>query len=164
MDEKVTCGFCGNEFPSHLTQCPHCAQPASHYPNVTAANDPEEKSTLELKYKAAMLAADRKSSVSVITDFESDVANNTSAVISGNFAEVNLIVGSDDNVYSTFYNLVHAGVSLTECNTMDNYRGVIEGIIFPGYKDKIRFAALTLDDYGVKNYATKKGGIFGSFE
>ena len=61
-------------------------------------------------------------------------------------------MSSDNELFTTFYNMVDASVRLPENNIWDNSRESADSLIFPHYHKTICFAALSLDDHGVHGY------------
>jgi hypothetical protein len=55
------------------------------------------------------------------------------------------LVSSDNELYATFHQLVRAEARLPEDNEYDRFRTPVDATMFPGYYDRIRFAALSLD-------------------
>lgn len=84
--------------------------------------------------------------------FENEVRTKAVAVISTHFNELQRLAVADTNVFSTYYRRVEAGLVIPEGDQWSVLRAVAEEAMFPGYKDHIRFATLSLDGVGVKNY------------
>lgn len=145
------CSDCGEDFPSSQSICPHCGRP-SLFPNVFAAEQPEEQQALDQRYRTALSDARTRGCEATVAEFERAVADQTKAVIATDVGEVERLAKSDRNLFSTYYELVKAGVRLPSGDKWDVLRGVAEHAMFPGYKDNIRFAALSLDGEGVWNY------------
>jgi len=59
---------------------------------------------------------------------------------------------SDKELFPSYYGMLKGEVRLPHGNVWDGLRGVADEALFPGYKEHIRFAALSLDDLGVTNY------------
>jgi hypothetical protein len=74
------------------------------------------------------------------------------AVICRPLAQVKELASSDNALYATFYQLIHAGTRLPAENVFDRHRESVDSNLFPIYKDHIRFAALSLDGKGVDSY------------
>lgn len=145
------CRDCGFEFEMHMNCCPHCARP-SLFPNVTTAHALAEKVGLKDRYQAARNEAQTRSAGVLVQQFEEVVAQHSHAVIARSFGEMIRLASSDSEVYSTFYNLVQAGIHIPKSEKWDKYRGIVDEMFFPYYKEHIRFAALSLDDNGLINY------------
>jgi len=69
-----------------------------------------------------------------------------------NFGELERLGAADTNVLPTYYQRVQTGIVIPTGDKWDVLRGVAEHALFPGYKDNIRFGALSLDGKGVRNY------------
>lgn len=59
---------------------------------------------------------------------------------------------SDNELYATYHQLVNAGLRLPAGEKLDIVRVLTDDALFPGYKQHIRFAALSLDQVGLRNY------------
>lgn len=150
MVRAIRCDYCGFDFLASAGTCPHCGRPAL-FPNVTAAEDPEERAALQKRYDAAMSEAASRGASTTLLDFEKALAQSR-AVISRPLGEVQRLVSSDKQLYATYYQLLKAGIRLPSGSKWDILRAVADDALFPGYKEKIRFGALTLDCQGVSNY------------
>jgi hypothetical protein len=150
MTKPVQCQYCGNEFPASRPVCPHCGRP-SLFPNVTAANDPEEVAALDARYADAKSQAQRRGASSALDEFER-AAGTTRAVAARSAADLLRLANSDREVYSTYYDLARSGIRIPEGGKWDVLRSVADNIFFPGYHEQIRFAALSLDAAGLPSY------------
>ena len=152
MSRERACGFCGHNhhFSQHL--CPHCARPAN-YPNVFAAEDPDEAAALEERYDEAKSAARSRGAADLLAleSFEDEVSNSR-AVIARSPAELQRLLTSDREGYATYYDLIGAEVRFPSADKWDDLRQAADPILFPHYKDKIRFAALTTDGAGLPSF------------
>ncbi len=145
------CEFCRNDIPLSQERCPHCAQPGL-FPNVRAAHLPEETTALEHRYNTAMEQARLTGSDTVLCDFENTVLSDSKAVINRPLAEVTRLANSNKELYATFYQLTRSGIRLPSGDKWDILRSTADDALFPGYKDDIRFSALSLDGLGLFTY------------
>jgi len=152
MSKTRLCPECGNSFPGSEERCPHCARPGL-YPNVFTAEDVAEADALERRYQLARQAGMSRGidADAAIENFEIAIAT-TRAVIARPVAELQRLTTNDNEVYATFYQLLKAGVRLPTGEKWDTLRGVADEALFSGYKEHIRFAALSLDGSGLMNY------------
>jgi hypothetical protein len=144
------CSHCGNDIPLAAERCPHCALPGI-FPNVRAAEQAEEWEALNNRYKDALQQVVSRGCQQVAKDFEAAISD-SQAVIARSLLEAYRIVSSDKQLYATYYQLVEAGVRLPSGGKWDILREMADGALFPGYKQNVRFAALSLDGYGLSNY------------
>jgi hypothetical protein len=144
------CTFCGHPVPPTASLCPHCARP-SLYPNVRAAEQETEREALEARYLLAVQDAESRGCRDAVHAFES-ATDASHAVLSRPLADVERLASSDRQLYATYYQLLEAGVKLPDGDKWDPLRRRADETLFPGYKDKIRFAALSLDGSGVPRY------------
>jgi len=75
-------------------------------------------------------------------------------VICRSISETKELVSSDNKLYASFYQLVGAGARRPEKGIIDKERLLADDLLFPGYRDQIRFAALSLDGIGVTDYGS----------
>jgi hypothetical protein len=136
--------------PPSAAICPHCGRPGL-YPNVRAAEDPDEVTALERRYKAAAKDAGSRNAGHILQDFECEIGT-SQAVIARSASELQRLAKSDKEIYATYYALLGAGVISHTGDKWALLRALADEALFPGYKEDIRFAALTLDTHGLSNY------------
>jgi len=130
--------------------CPHCGRPGL-YPNVRAAEAPDEVVALEQRYLAAFSDATARGADTALLDFEAEVRQ-SKAVLARTANELQRLATSDKQIYATYYELLRAGVISHAGDRWAVLRALADEAMFPGYKEEIRFAALTLDMRGLSNY------------
>ena len=146
----IPCDFCGNDIPLSRERCPHCALPGL-FPNVRAAQDPAERGALDSRYLAACRDAESRGVRKTVEDFEKATAD-SKAVIARPLRELDRLASADEEMISTFYNQLRAEMRLPHGNKWDGLRGIADEALFPGYREHIRFAALSLDGAGLPHY------------
>jgi len=144
------CNHCGNEIPPHIERCPHCALPGL-FPNVRAAERPEEKKALTDRYQESIEKAISRGCQDVVKDFEAAISS-SQAVITRSITETSRLISSDKQLNATYYELLEAGVRLPSGNEWDAIREVVDSALFPYYKKYISFGALSLEGIGFSNY------------
>lgn len=87
----------------------------------------------------------------MVDSFEA-TAKTSKAVINRPLADVERLASSDQQVYATYYQRLDAGVQTPYGDSWDRWRRIADATLFPLYEKRIRFAALTLDGIGVRNY------------
>jgi len=151
MHEMGTiCQHCGSDIPLAAERCPHCALPGL-FPNVRAAEDPQEMKALQTRYDAAIARAKVRGCEPIARCFEQTMRQ-TRAVINRPLGEVQRLARSDDELYATYYQLCDSGVRISQGDVWDKRRRATDEVLFSGYKEKIRFGALTADGRGVWHY------------
>lgn len=145
-----TCLFCHYDLPPSASHCPHCARPAT-YPNVRAAEQPEDSEALHHRYETAVQEADDRGAASTVRNFEIEVSR-SKAVLARRFTDLHRLANSDQEVYASYYEQVEAGIKIPNGDKWNNIRGIAEEALFPNYKKHIRMAALSLDNIGVVYY------------
>lgn len=150
MPTTDICDYCGHSMPFSSSPCPHCGRPA-RYPNVRAAEAAQEKAALDLRHQSAHTDASNRGSTHILTDFETAVGK-TVAVIARPEAKLLELASNDNVIYSTYYDLISSGSLIPEGSQWDVFRVPAEHALFPGYKERMRFAALSFDGIGLTNY------------
>lgn len=74
------------------------------------------------------------------------------AVIARSLAECHRLANSDKQGYATYYQLIESESRLPDGDGWDALRRVVDEALFPGYKEKIRFGALSLNGVGLQRY------------
>lgn len=143
----LECDHCGCPVPVEIAPCPHCAGPL--FPNVRAALVPERRAALEQRYQEAMAAASSSGCRERVEELEEATASSR-AVITRPLAEIERLANSDRELYATFYEL--RAVRLPIDDEWNTWRRIADEALFPGYKEHVRFAALTLGATGLSSY------------
>ena len=147
----MNCAFCTESIPDTVTECPHCGRP-SLFPNVAAAAEPAGHARLMERAKEAAARAAVRGATDRVDDFAKELAS-AEAIINRYFGELFRLAWSDDQIYSTYYHRVNAGIQLPEGDSWNRLRGIADTILFGDHNKKsIRFAALSLDGEGLENY------------
>jgi len=150
MTSILTCGYCHIDFPSGPQSCPHCARP-SLFPNVIDAAATKEVESLSERYDDALQHAKQAGIASELACLE-QVANQSEACFSRTIEELSRLSSSDQELYTTHYQLVGAGARIPANNKWDKFRGAVDEKVFPNYKEHIRFALLTPNGMGLNYY------------
>jgi hypothetical protein len=146
----MNCPECRQKVPPAWALCPHCGRPAL-FPNVRAAEEPDQKDALRARYDDAVKAAAGRGSGAEVVAFEAACAASM-AVLARPLGEVQRLARSDDEGYATYYQLTEAEVRIPSGDRWDALRRLTDEAIHPGYRAEIRFAALSLDGSGPRNY------------
>jgi hypothetical protein len=146
----LSCSYCGHPVPLDWSLCPHCARP-SLYPNVRAAEQETERKALAARHLRAVQDAEGRGCGDVVNAFAA-AAGSSHAVLSRSLGEVEQLASSDRQLYTTYYKLLEAEVKLSDDDIWDPLRRLADEGLFPNYKEKIRFAALSLDGAGLPHY------------
>lgn len=151
MSYPPPCKDCGNEVPAYCARCPHCARPG-RFPNVIAAENPDEVNALDDRYKAAVAEAERRGDREALAAFETVLARSR-AVLARSAPEVLRLARDDREVYASYYELA-ATSRLPPENEWDPRRRVADAVLFTNYEKDLRFAALSLEATGAAKYGT----------
>lgn len=149
---------CASEF------CPQCREEAKlferfcltcgfdlGFPNVRMAAHPAEVAALAKRVEESTLGAHAKGCASIISDFAS-AAKASFAVLSRSFNKIQEMVSTDNELYASFYQLVGAGAKRPLTTVVEFERQIADDLLFPYYREHIRFAALSLDGSGPAGY------------
>lgn len=148
---STPCEFCGNDVPLEWNTCPHCGRACRYTPNVRTAQADPVREALDRRYRAALKDATDRGAEVVFREFEA-AARTSKAVIARPLRDIDRLASSDKELYATYYGLTRAEVRLRFGDKWDRVRGIADEVLFPGYKEHIRFAALTLDGTGLSDF------------
>jgi hypothetical protein len=146
----MKCPKCGAEVRDSERHCPVCTHDCG-YPNVRAAERPEEIRALEERLRQAEAAAAARGCETVLAQFRSAVTS-SEAVLNRPLSVVQNLISSDNELYTTFYQLVGMGARRPEETQVELQRLLADDVLFPHYRDQIRFAALSLNGQGVARF------------
>ena len=147
----MVCPNCSNnQIRRHERMCPKC-QSDCGFPNVRQAKEPEEQEALSDRLRAATQDAEARGCIGLLDDFRKAVRG-SKATINRSLSKLNALVESDDTLFATFYDLVRAGLKRPSETEIEKIREIADLLIFPGYEDQIRFAALSLSNNGAPTY------------
>lgn len=144
------CDKCGNEYYYTLERCPHCAHPGN-YSNVLIASDAVERNTVAKRYETAVRDTERRGCRSEFEEFTNWLCDSR-AVVARSYADIDRLAASDSSVQATYYDLIDAGLILPDGSLWERLRKPADEVLFPNYREKIRFGALSGDGIGVINY------------
>src|SRR3954468_11810210 len=149
MDSSA-CVTCGNDFSLFLAQCPHCGQPGT-VPNAKMAVLPAETKALDRRYRAALRDATGRGCRATVDSFEVALAD-SKAVINCRLNELDRLASSDQQLYASYYERLRGGVRAPYGGKWDRLRQAADPVLFPLCYERVHFAALTLDGFGVRSY------------
>ena len=144
------CDKCSSEYHYTLERCPHCAHPGN-YSNVLVASEQSERDAVDQWYDKAVLGAERRQCAPKFEDFTRWLTDSR-AVLARSYADIDRLAAGDNSVQATYYDLVDAGLRLPDGSLWEQLRGPADEVLFPNYREKIRFGALSADGVGVINY------------
>lgn len=146
----MDCNDCDADIPDHVDRCVACGSDVG-YPNVRAAQHPEELAALRRRVDIAETNAATRGHEHVVKEFRLAVRGSR-AVMCCRLGILDNVVSSDNGLFSTYYQLVDAEARIPEHNAYDEGRQAVDATLFPKYHEHIRFAALSLDGRGLTNY------------
>jgi hypothetical protein len=144
------CPDCTQPLQIVAEHCPHCARPG-RYPNVLLASQAADVAALDDRLQKAEARASARGAATNVQDFSAALAD-SKAVIARPRGELERLASNDNQVYATYYQLIDAEARVPDDDKWDALRRGTDEALFPGQKEKVRFAALTLDAVGVLNY------------
>lgn len=143
---------CGEDVRDSERLCPICQHDCG-YPNVRAAQNPGEVRALGDRLGKAELVAANRGLGTVMTGFRSAVRR-SEAVLCRPLGIVMNLVSTDNELHATFYDLVGVGARRPEDTPIELQRQIADDILFPYYRNEIRFAALSINGEGITRYGT----------
>jgi hypothetical protein len=114
------------------------------------AEQDEERTALDNRYQAAVADAGIRGIERNLRDFEAAIMD-SKAVLAWSLEALHQFATDGKQLYATYYQLVEAGLRRPE---LDKQRELTDVALFSGYKQHIRFAALSLDRIGLSNYGS----------
>jgi len=150
MSTSISCPDCTNEIPQPAACCPHCGQRGIFW-NVIDADRDDERAALQARYDAAKAEALARNTGAAVKNFENAVAG-SKAVLARSVEEVQRLANSSRQLYATYYQLIEAGLKLPDNDEWNRARELTDTLLFPHYKEQIRFAALSLDGVGLSTF------------
>lgn len=146
----MDCPLCGSPVSENLRNCPAC-QADVGFPNVRAAEQPEERDALLKRVEEAKVSTAARNCSDVLQDFMLTVLSSRVVLCRG-FSVLARLASSDTQLYATYYGEIEAESRLPEDNEWDRFREPVDSTLFPHYHKDMRVAALTLDGRGVDRY------------
>ena len=147
----MACDLCGRDVFAWLKDCPHCGSDVG-YPNVRAAELPAEVEALQQRYMKAVHDLRHRNAQLNGLEFRDNIERESRAVVNRTHAALMQAISSKADAFAPFYRLVDAGIRNPAATLLDEMRERADPIIFPHYHREIRFAALSLDERGLRNY------------
>ena len=152
MPDSIPCDHCNNDIPHPSERCPHCARPGIFW-NVITAENADEREALEQRYNSAKADAVSRGAEAALRSFETAVASSM-AVIARSESELLRLATSERQLYATYYQQLEGGLRLPDGDEWDVVREIADTLLFPKYKQDIRFGALSLNGVGLTNYGS----------
>jgi hypothetical protein len=146
-----TCNHCSGKYPAYRDICPHCGQHVG-FPNVRHSKRNEEESALNVRYEKAVQDSRVRGCENEVKTFEIIVDGNSQAVLSRSAEESIRLATDGVELYANYYQLTESEIRLPQGTEWDVWRPLAEGAVFPDYKEKINFAALSLTSSGLPHY------------
>jgi hypothetical protein len=143
----MLCPSCQTEVLPNVERCHVCGADVG-FPNVRAADSPNEVAALDARLSAVRTAARARGSLTVLEDFGVAVTQSY-AVLARSLGDLDAFVKSDNALYVSFHSQVRAGLRTPEDNDWDAGRMAAESTVHPNYYEKINYSALSLDGLGV---------------
>lgn len=141
---------CGFENPLGNEHCSGCGEFLG-FPNVNDCSQQEERDALEKRYKESVEYAAKKGFDAKRVEFENAVKKST-AVINVDLHYLHSLMVGKNTLYSTYQLQTRGETRELAATEFDKERRGIEGTLFGGYGENIRYAALSLDGSGLTSY------------
>ena len=150
MVSPNNCPHCGSKVRAQEKDCPACGS-FYGFPNIRAAEQPEEVRALEVRYADAWLKTQVENKVSPFAAYETALVNST-AVVCRSLDQAKALISSTSAVYVNFYHQIDSGGRRAEETSVETRRQITDARVFPSYHKDITFGALSLDGRGVASY------------
>lgn len=148
MSNVETCSECKTVLPIAGVHCDLCYNFIG-FPNIRRAI--KEKPALDARYNLEMASVRFRKIENVANDFETALVD-SNVVIVKSMIDLVTLIGSENNLISTFHQQIAGGARIAEHNYYDQKRDSVESLVHPLYYSNIHYAALSLDNVGVKYY------------
>ncbi|HSS20602.1 MAG TPA: hypothetical protein VLL54_11045 [Pyrinomonadaceae bacterium] len=146
----TTCLRCSSEVGETEEKCSTCGAFAGP-PNVRAAEKLEEQVALERRYDEAVSQSYLDGSDAALMSFDVNMEL-TFAVVNVDIDFLRQFVTSDKMTFSNYDLSVKGQIRKSAEATHDRHRRTIGAMLFGGYSEHIRYAALSLDGGGLQSY------------
>jgi hypothetical protein len=150
MNSSEVCQHCLTSVRAFERFCPACATDVG-FPNVRAALKAEEREALQLRLGLIERELAARGCAYIGDRFRIAVRA-SSAVLCCSVSRAKALIESDNPLYASFYELVSGGSRRPEQTDIEKDRLLADDLIFPHYREHIRFAALALHGTGVTVY------------
>ncbi len=144
------CIECGTKVPDNLSNCPTCDKFIG-YPNVRTAERRSNTNALEARYDKAWERAKLDGNVTNLKSFEAAM-HKTCVVMNVYIDFLCHFLTSEKELYSTYNLQVRGKIRKPAIEKNDKHRRTIDAMLFGGYGEEIRYAALSLDGIGPCSY------------
>lgn len=146
----MECNTCEKDVSRHYVICPHCEAHLG-YPNIRAAQDPDEQAALDKRYQLAHDEVSSRSCEDVLDQFE-DAIRRSKAVISRSWGVVMSMFDADNDLFKTYYSRIDDQTLRPKDSYFDRARLAVDATFFPYFHKRIHFAALSLNGRGLSSY------------
>jgi hypothetical protein len=118
---------------------------------VFDADQPVEAHALDARYEEVRSEARNRGAEAVLSMLRA-ATRSAKAVIARDLGELRRLSTRDTELYATYYDLVETGAKIPPGEDWDVLRDLTDTHLFIGYKEEIRFAALSATGRGVTRY------------
>lgn len=146
---QQTCWHCGKQYLFSCENCLSCFKANQECPNIFQAR--QELDWLLKRYDLARESARQKGCL-VQLDALEEACINGEVVINRELKTIAHLAESSNYLYTNYYEKIRSGSLIPGGNKWDTWRQMADAALFPGYFDKIKFAALSLDGNGLSHY------------
>lgn len=146
----MNCPDCGKVVDAHVLTCTMCGCFVG-FPNVRAAEAPDEIAALDQRYLGARQAATAAGRLAEVEAFEARLKTSF-AVLNTRIADLHAFLANPKALYTTYSLGVKGQVRKPADPANDQERRGVEAKLFGTFGEEIRYAALSLDGAGVISY------------
>ncbi len=150
IDDSSICKLCGTKIVINARNCSTCDGDVG-YPNVRMAVAQDEKRALKQRLNIAESSAAAAGYTSKLHDF-GEAIRNAKAIICTSFSNLDRI-SKKSQLFMTFYHQIKAdGRSPNDDDDFEMLRAKVDPVLFPYFYEKIHFAAISLNEFGIGTY------------
>lgn len=154
MSRNVSCEFCSVAFSIARTACPHCGRP-QRFPNVMAARDVRHTAALQQQYDSARDSVRGKLDRE-FADLERD-ASGAQAVLSARPEKLEPLIQRNNGILPNYWDLQDLSSTSPDGNSGPDWHNLrqkaeIELVESAEHRERLHYAALSLDGTGLPNY------------
>lgn len=145
--------ICENEQCRYAYYAQELACPACQWknnPNVALAALKKPKSALEKRYEDALQGAAKNGSLEKVKEFEALIKSSAKAVVNLDIGVLDGIINGSMRYINTYQ--LRKIRTLTKHPDDDSRRFMVDGFLFYDFGQSIAFAALSLDEKGIRPY------------
>lgn len=146
----LKCTVCGTDVQPQIRNCLGCGGDVG-FPNVRFASRPEEQDALQKRFSDAQKLAVARGTTKEFQSFM-DEAGYSRAVMNRHLAALSNWIESTNPLFGSFHKQVDQTARMPTASNYDMQRESAESAVNPFFFKEINYAALSLDETGMRFY------------